>query len=373
MKALVLILYKENGVNKRVSLALNNGNTITLGIDELQEVVSLNKVILSNAYMTRSGQIRHKHNTKPFVIKSITPVRKNSSINLELYRNSKIYDGNTRKFGVTIKGVDYIAKFPKRTGDYSTICEHVASTFINNLGYSAHRTKLCVYNNEVVVLMQDFTSRDYQLRSFKDTGQSSEDTDLQDKHYTYEDVLYLIDKHTKIDIRFKKEAKLYFWRMYILDAILANRDRHHGNWGYLDSQSGYRFAPIYDNGACLFPDVGIKLDSYIKNREQFLIERAEKFPASLLMRYSEEEHRYKRTNYYAVLGSIKCEEMKQAIEEFKAISEDTVRSAIVSAVSSELIPPLCKRFYVDIVMLRYLHIVHRVPLNEAVRRVLYAT
>lgn len=369
MKALVLVLYRENKGHKGVHLSLSNGANTVMSVSELQSKLKTGELTLVNAYVTSNGQVRHKSGTQSFKVEdSVCTVKSNNELNLDAYRNSKVYDGNTRKFGITVNGADYIAKFPKRTGDLSTICEHVASTFINNLGYSAHRTKLCTYKGEIVVLMKDFTSRGQQLRSFKDTGQSSEDTDLQDKHYSYNDVLHLIDKHTKIDTRFKEDVKLYFWRMFILDAMLANRDRHHGNWGYLSGKDGYRFAPIYDNGACLFPDVNVRIDDYVRNRYQFLVERAEKFPASLLMVYSEEEHRYKRTNYYEVLGTFKYPEMRQVLSEFRSIPESRVRSAIVSAVSSNLIAPIYKKFFVDIVMLRYLHIVQRIPLNVAVRR-----
>lgn len=289
---------------------------------------------------------------------------------LEKYRNSKLYDGNTCKFGVTIKGVDYIAKFAKTKSDISTLCEHVASSFINNLGYQAHKTILCLYKGEVVVLMKNFTAEGYFLRSFKDTGQSSEDTDVTAKSYTYEDVLYLIDKHTKINSLDKEKVKLHFWRMFVLDAILANRDRHHGNWGYLSKQSGYILAPIYDNGACLFPDVSSRIEEYKKDRAGFLRERAERFPASLLLKYSESEHRNKRTNYNEVIGSMQNRELQVVLKEFRALSFDKIKSAIVAAVSSDLIKPIYKQFFIDIVLVRYLHIVCRLSMEESISRVI---
>lgn len=51
------------------------------------------------------------------------------------FKNLKQYDGQTSKFGVTIKGVNYIVKEPKNALDSSCISEFVASNFINQMGY----------------------------------------------------------------------------------------------------------------------------------------------------------------------------------------------------------------------------------------------
>ena len=52
---------------------------------------------------------------------------------------------------------------------------------------------------------------------------------------------------------------------FICDAILGNRDRHAGNWGYLKFSSGYLPAPIYDNGGSLFPNFDSKINEYIES------------------------------------------------------------------------------------------------------------
>ncbi|MFD1362313.1 HipA domain-containing protein [Lentibacillus salinarum] len=37
----------------------------------------------------------------------------------------------------------------------------------------------------------------------------------------------------------------------VFDALIGNQDRHCDNWGVIATRSGYRLAPIYDNGASL--------------------------------------------------------------------------------------------------------------------------
>ena len=78
------------------------------------------------------------------------------------------------------------------------------------------------------LIIKDFTTKGSILRSYKSTSQSSEDTDITTKEYTYDDVLYLIGKHTKMSDKNKQKAKVRFWDMFIMDAILGNRDRHRG-------------------------------------------------------------------------------------------------------------------------------------------------
>lgn len=132
--------------------------------------------------------------------------------------NNKEYDGNTRKFGITYKGVDYIVKLPKGN-NLSVICEYIASNFIQALGYNCHTVYLGRYDNQLVDVILDFTSgTNYKLHSFKDTKQSSEDTDISAKEYTYSDVLYLIDKHIKLNDTEKEKAKTQFWQMFMQES-----------------------------------------------------------------------------------------------------------------------------------------------------------
>lgn len=124
---------------------------------------------------------------------------------LNTLKNNKYYDGNTEKFGITYNNKDFIVKFPKSAMDSSVFSEYVSSNFINNMRFSAHNTYLTKYEEETVVILEGFTTSAYKLRSSKDTDQSSEDTDISTKGYTYDDILYLIERHNKI---LKKTSQL---------------------------------------------------------------------------------------------------------------------------------------------------------------------
>lgn len=287
-------------------------------------------------------------------------------------RNTKSYDGNTLKFGITVNNIDYIVKMQKDTIS-SLYSEHIASRFILNLGISCHETWLGYYNRELVVIMRDFTSDKAKLRSYKSTRQSSEGTDLSNKSYTYNDVLYLINKHTKMSDANKRKTVTQFWQMFLCDAILGNRDRHHGNWGYLTYRNDYRPAPIYDSGASLFPDIQNRINEYINavnnNKEfTFISDRSEKFPASLFQMVRPDGTN-KRTNYYEILSDLRINKtLANEVKELKTkVGFNQIYENIFRVVYDikDMVPVEYRRFYIIIVCTRYLHMIERKTIKES--------
>ena len=275
-------------------------------------------------------------------------------------RNSKQYDGSLSKFGITVDGIDYLVKYSSKskTAQYS---EYVASRFIGSIGIKSHKVWLGYYGDKTVNIIEDLSSNGYNLKPFSHTKQSSEDTDLTNKEYTYEDVLNLIIKHTKIND--KDAAVDQFWDMYIMDAILGNRDRHRGNWGYLEHKSGeHIMSPIYDNGGCLFPDIYVKEDSLDKLSNDFIIERIEQFPASLF-KMERADGSIKRTNYYEVIGNAnKIGSLNKRLSKFKGRTNleyiaDTIYKVCYTA--KDIIPHKYIAFYCMVVCSRYMHIICR--------------
>ena len=196
---------------------------------------------------------------------------------------------------------------------------------------------------------------------------------MSNKTYTYVDVIDLIEKHTKMSEQSKQKMLKQFWDMFICDAILGNRDRHHGNWGYLTSPKGYLPAPIYDNGGSLFPDLSIKIHEYTPQNEiKFLSERAEKFPASLF-RMERQDGSVKRTNYYEMLGYLDFNPiLKQEVHNLRVnIGYNGVKQIALKVLSEagDLIPSNYRRFYLRIIELRYLHIIERKTLQQSLKQI----
>lgn len=284
-------------------------------------------------------------------------------------RNNVTYEGTTRKFGVTIDNKNYMVKFAK-DNDLSVLCEYIASSFINKLGYSCQTVYLGQYKGEYVDVVYDFASNnDCYLHSFKDTKQSSVDTDIGDKEYTYSDIIYLIDKHLKLSDRNKLKTKQQFWQMYICDAILGNRDRHWGNWGYLgkDNQTNYVPAPIYDNGASLFPGVNFALSAMMQDRKKFFRDRVFEFPASLFK--VQRPDRAYRSNYYDIFSDLRINRIfAEEVRKIKQrISYKDLFAIIVGIVNTIEVPidKSIKQFWVEIVTLRYMCIILRMNFDKA--------
>lgn len=229
MKITLLELIKQDGKNVFVLCRIvDNGKVYKrkLSISELFNLKSKLNPDCTNFILKINGVISHKHKTEEFRVSDVHTSRTSCSdakkksgsyVSLELrsLKNNKTYDGRTSKFGITYRGSDYIVKFAKEKNDASCFCEDVASRFIRNLGYQAHETML-IYAKDydsTCVLLKDFTSPSVKLRSFKDTEQSSEDTDIATKTYTYKDVVYMIKIHRKIPETLKPVVLERFWLM----------------------------------------------------------------------------------------------------------------------------------------------------------------
>lgn len=296
----------------------------------------------------------------------------NGFIVTDKMRNKKAYNGQTPKFGITIDNVDYIVKF-RGNSMSSHYSEYAASRFIHSLGLPVHKVWLGVYASSgskiPIVIIQDFTAGGWKLHSYGATKQSSEDTLIETKAYTYADISHMINKHTKLTPQLKKQAITQFWQQFVCDAILGNRDRHSGNWGYLAKDNIYKIAPIFDNGASLFPDVDKRINEFNFNNEfNFLCARSERFPESIICE-KRANGEIRRTNYYEVLGDLrKSRVLAEVVKEFRQkIGFEQIYRNICFATNSasQFIPPTYRRFYDMIVCVRYLHIVERKDLKKS--------
>lgn len=286
-------------------------------------------------------------------------------------RNGINYNGNTRKFGVTLNNKKFIIKFAK-DNDLSVFTEYLASHIMQYFGINAQNTYYGKYYCEDIVIIEDFTTKDVELHSFKDTKQSSEDTDLEPKEYTYDDVIYLIEKHLKIKDEYKNEIINQFWMMYAVDAILGNRDRHWGNWGYLKTKDGYKTAPVYDNGASLYPGV-YKVISQFPS-DDFLRDRVLTVPASLLK--IRKPDRLYRSNYLNIMQS-------HTFPELDSVKNKIAITTTWSDLYTHVMQPTedlpvdadIKRFWVCIVVCRFRAMIMDEPLDrilDDIRRLDYA-
>lgn len=106
------------------------------------------------------------------------------------------------------------------------------------------------------------------------------------------------------------ELKQFFWQMFIADSLLGNFDRHNGNWGFLidEENKTIEFAPIYDCGSCLYPQLTDEKMKEIINNQDEIDNRVYVFPNSAI------KHKDKKINYYQYISSLEYDKLKNKDE-----------------------------------------------------------
>ena len=101
----------------------------------------------------------------------------------------------------------------------------------------------------ITIKLKDFTDEENELYEFESIALSSNP----DKKIgtEVEDIMEVIKTNKMIC----SDTSKMFWKMFIIDALIGNTDRHNGNWGFLINVKTQKieFSPIYDCGSCLNP------------------------------------------------------------------------------------------------------------------------
>lgn len=192
------------------------------------------------------------------------------------------YQGaNGAKISIVIDNEEYMLKFPAqaRKNDrmhYSNgiISEFVGSRIFEILGIPAQKTYLGIYEHRngkryEVVACKDFTEQGrYAFHDFGSLKNSIITSPSNGYGTEIDSVVDAIDEQLYID---PQKLSDFFWNMNVVDALLANFDRHNGNWGFrTDNRTGeWSIAPIFDCGSSLYPQADDE------TRRQIMTSRAE--------------------------------------------------------------------------------------------------
>ena len=140
--------------------------------------------------------------------------------------------------------------------------------------------------------------------------------------------------------------------MFILDSLLANFDRHNGNWGFLINQKKgiVKIAPIFDCASCLYPALSEeKMQEFIEDKEEKEIkERVFIFPNSAIKIDN------LKINYQLYINSLENKDLNNAlISIFNKIDINKINNCIDNLVISNI----RKNFYKKIINARYTYII----------------
>ena len=131
--------------------------------------------------------------------------------------------------------------------------EHIGSQIFKSCGFDTQDTLLGYFTDsngkeKIVVACKDFTQDVSTLYEFAKIANQTL-VDKSSENISIEDVYSIIDEASMI--KDKAGTINAFWDMFVVDALIGNRDRHFGNWGLLEKNGELSFAPIYDCGSSL--------------------------------------------------------------------------------------------------------------------------
>lgn len=233
----------------------------------------------------------------------------------------KAYNGaNGKKIAVEYENSVYMLKFPPSAEkkptelSYTNSCisEHIGSTVFNMLGIKAQDTLLGTYcingKEKTVCACRDFTENGKLLYDFCSIKNTIIDSEKNGNGTELSEILETVEKQQFVDpILLLK----HFWKMFIVDALLGNFDRHNGNWGFLyDSVTQTsEIAPIFDCGSCLLPQADDETMKKVIANKEAMNARIYQFPTSAIKLND------KKINYYDFLMKTDNEDCLNALEE----------------------------------------------------------
>lgn len=259
----------------------------------------------------------------------------------------RFYSGAERKKSILINGNAYLVKFQKNSRDglrFNHVSEFLGSHIFSMLGIETQETQLGTFGNENVVVIKDFLSDDEVFVPFNGIGDSSLEQDKEKYQYSYEDIIKMLKENIKLtDV---EQTIDLFWDMFIVDALIANFDRHGSNWGFIKKDNKYRLSPIFDNGSSLFPQLNTdeKIQAVLNDQEE-IEQRIYMFPTSQV------KYQGKKSSYYDIISSLAFEECNNALDR---ITERVNLNKINKLIDSiENISDLRREFYKTILKERF--------------------
>ena len=261
------------------------------------------------------------------------------------------YKGSEKKKTLIYDSKRYLVKFPdpirEKNKNISYInnaySEYVGSNIFRIVGFKVQNTILGMYkyngNDKIVCACEDFTDEENELYEFESIALSSNP----DKKIgtEVEDIMEVIKTNKMIC----SDTSKMFWKMFIIDALIGNTDRHNGNWGFLINVKTQKieFSPIYDCGSCLNP---LLEDTEIEKLDEIAIKNL------AINCYSCLRENGKRINYINYIKKMKNKECNDAIKEiFLDIKINEINKFIDEI---EGISNIRKAFYKSIINYRYI-------------------
>lgn len=232
------------------------------------------------------------------------------------------------------------------------VSEYLGSHIYGIAGIPVQETLLGTYNGKVVVACRDFIetlpdAQNYELIEFKKLENSFLDSSTAGgRTPLYENLIAVFANHDALhDIR--AEAEDRYWKMFAVDALIGNFDRHAGNWGYILNKTENKIvglAPVYDCGSSLYPQLNESaMEDLLEDRERFE-KRTMTFPTAALRLGK------KKVHYHEFLLSAEGAKARIALGELlPKIDFEQIKSLIAQ---TPYISDIRRKFYMHMIELR---------------------
>lgn len=274
------------------------------------------------------------------------------------------YGGSDQKRGIIYQNERYMLKMPDRIKDdkrnslnrsysNSIYSENICCEILKGLGFDVQETLLGFITDKKgeskpVVACKNFVPEGYSMVDFR----------------AIEDALLIDRKAGKIpgitdiyeimggdNAYFSKEtgkiALQKYWDTFILDAMLGNFDRHANNWAYFikNGKTDLKFAPIYDCGSCLYPQISDDALPAILASSQEIDMRIDKFPTAAL-----ELQEKRKANYKEYINSLQNPDCTAALLRiYPKINMELIKKIIND---NPVISDIRKQFYIFMIQKR---------------------
>lgn len=171
------------------------------------------------------------------------------------------FEGSEKKFAIFYNNAAYMIKEPdpirEKNNQLSymnnTFSEHIGCKIFQLLDIPVQETFLAKYTrsdgkSEIVVACKDFRSHGEQLYEADKFAKSL----INSNNISKPDYTEIQKIFQKVSLNLFEDAEQRFWDTFVVDALIGNKDRHLGNWGFLSKDRIHlTLAPIYDCGSSL--------------------------------------------------------------------------------------------------------------------------
>lgn len=170
-------------------------------------------------------------------------------------KKNKMYGGaNGSKICIIYNGERYMLKFAPHSKDNRCITEYLGCHILQSLGIQTQDTLLGTYdvNNikKIVVACKDFAINGWTIQDFASLKNQIVDTEWNGCGTKLDEMIQTIHEQNIVPA---EALNNFFWDLFIADALIANWDRHNGNWGFLYNEitDAVKIAPVWGCGSAL--------------------------------------------------------------------------------------------------------------------------